>query len=194
MTHDNLESPRGARPLRGSLSFERATLSRDVARIHRILAACRTSSGNVVRTRRVLTASGKSETSRKRKTRTRLSNHAPHSVAVLASPGRDRPPLALLIRQDSVDRPAETGSPVSAYLNTAFRTGANAGAPAGGLTVARSSDTQRCPRRGGYFHGERPVPTSDLGSRRSVSVDSFAGLMELVEQEYQPEQGEWWNQ
>ena len=45
-------------------SFERATLSRDVARIRRILAACRTSSGNVVRTRRVLTASGKSEISR----------------------------------------------------------------------------------------------------------------------------------
>ena len=94
---------------------------------------------------------------------------APHSVAVssrgvaaragrgtsgpsrLASPGRDRPPLALLIRQDSVDRPAETGSPISAYLNTAFRTGA----PAGGLTVARLSDTQRCPWRGGFISTTR---------------------------------------
>ena len=45
---------------RDPLSFERATFSRDVARIRRILAACRTSSGNVVRTQRVLTASGKS--------------------------------------------------------------------------------------------------------------------------------------
>ena len=48
---------------RNSLSFERATLSRDVARIRRILAACRTTSGNVVRTRRVLTARGKSSIS-----------------------------------------------------------------------------------------------------------------------------------
>ena len=37
---------------------------RDVARILRILAACRTTSGNVVRTLRVLTASGKSLISR----------------------------------------------------------------------------------------------------------------------------------
>ena len=47
-----------------SSSIERATLSRDVARILRILAACRTWSGNVGRTRRVLTASGKSPISR----------------------------------------------------------------------------------------------------------------------------------
>ena len=85
----------------------------------------------------------------------RLSNHAPHSVAVssrgvaaragrgtcgpsrssahgadcqrepqapslLASSGHRRAPLALSVRQDSIDRPAETGSPVSAYLNTAL--------------------------------------------------------------------------
>ena len=49
---------------RGSLSSERATLSRDGARIRRILAACRTQSGNVGRTQRVLTASGKSSISR----------------------------------------------------------------------------------------------------------------------------------
>ena len=47
---------------------------------------------------------------------------------------------------------------------------------------------------GWYLHDERPVSTSDLGSRRSVPVDSFAGLVELVEQEHQPEQGEWRNQ
>ena len=44
--------------------FERVTLSRDVARIRRTLAAYRTSSGNVVRMRRILTASGKSPISR----------------------------------------------------------------------------------------------------------------------------------
>ena len=49
---------------RDSLSFVRAVLSRDGARIRRILAACRTSSGNVVRTQHVLTASGKSSISR----------------------------------------------------------------------------------------------------------------------------------
>ena len=56
---------------------------------------------------------------------------------VLASPGEQRSPelaaqgaanvqvrrerLALSVRQELVDRPAETGSPVGAYLNTAGR-------------------------------------------------------------------------
>ena len=69
---------------RDSLSFERATLSRDVARIRRILAACRTSSGSVVRTRRVLTASGTSPISRTDERRLREPSFDPRaSVALL---------------------------------------------------------------------------------------------------------------
>ena len=102
---------RGARrsPVRGpslrsaprycSLSFERAKLSRDVARIRRILAACRTSSGTVVRTPRVLTASGKSPISRTDERR--IASFEPRSslrcsacVAVLSGAG-----LALSLRQ-----------------------------------------------------------------------------------------------
>ena len=69
----HFESPRGARPLRDSLSFERAKLSRDVARILRILAA-----------------SGKSPISRNDERR--IASFEPRSSvallpAVLASPG-----------------------------------------------------------------------------------------------------------
>ena len=124
---------------RDSLSFERAELSRDV-----------------VRTLRVLTASGKSSISRTDERR--VASFEPRaSVALLpavssrgvaaragrgttgpswlASPGERRSPelaahsaanvrvrrerLALSVRQESVNRPAETGSSVSAYLNTA---------------------------------------------------------------------------
>ena len=141
MIRDNLESPRGARPLRGSLSFERATLSRDGARIRRILAACRTSSGNVGRTRRVLTASGKSSISRTDERRN--ASFEPRASAavrsiVLASPGEHRSPelaahsaanagvrracLDLSVRQELIDWPAETDSSGGAYLNTAGRT------------------------------------------------------------------------
>ena len=55
---------RGTLDSQDSLSSDRAKLSRDGARILRILAACRTQSGNVVRTRSVLTARGKSSISR----------------------------------------------------------------------------------------------------------------------------------
>ena len=138
---------------------ERATLSRDGARIRRILAACRTSSGNVVRTRRVLTASGNSPISRT--DARRVASFEPRSSVAslpvvssrgvaaragrgtsgpsrLASPGERRSPelaahsaanagvrperLALSVRQGSVDRPAETGSLVSTYLNTTHST------------------------------------------------------------------------
>ena len=140
---------------RDSLSFERATLSRDV-----------------VRTQRVLTASGKSPISRNDERRvasfepcssvallpavssrgtaaragrgtagpSRSSAHGadcrrePQAPSPLASPGERRSPelaaqgaanvrvrrerLALSVRQDSVDCPAETDRLARAYLNT----------------------------------------------------------------------------
>ena len=119
---------------RDSLSFERAELSRDVARIRRILAACRTWSGNVVRTRRVLTASGKFSISRNDERRLRrLSNHAPRSRCSLWCP------RAALPRQ----RAEGACGSLSAYIT-------------GRASLSRARGAQRRERRGSP--SGRPVP------------------------------------
>ena len=123
-------------------SFQRATLSRDGARILRILAACRTSSGNVIRTQRVLIASGTSPIARN-VGRTQRVLIASGKSPIARNVGRtqsvlivitvpmyryDRPQSgcrsgtdsqqSLSVRQDPAGQPAETDPLDGPYLNT----------------------------------------------------------------------------
>ena len=133
--------PRRLRRLavRDSLSFERAELSRDVARIRRILAASGKSSISRNDERRVASFEPCSSVALLPAVSSRGSaaraGRGTSSPSWLASPGERSSPelaahnaanvqvrrehLALSVRQDSIGHPAETDRLAGAYLNTA---------------------------------------------------------------------------